>query len=62
MVELMCNATFKDKDPNEAMEYQDLLAENAQNQDTTDTYEAPSKTQPHTSCHNSIFDHFILII
>jgi hypothetical protein len=31
MVELMCNATFKDKDLNEAMEYQDLLAENAQN-------------------------------
>jgi hypothetical protein len=31
MVELMCNGTFKDKDPNEAMEYLDLLAENAQN-------------------------------
>jgi hypothetical protein len=27
----MCNGTFKDKDPNEAMEYLDLLAENAQN-------------------------------
>jgi len=49
MVELMCNGTFKDKDPNEAMEYLDLLAENAQNWDTTCTYEAPSKTQPHTS-------------
>ena len=49
MVELMCNGTFEDKEPNEAMEYLDLLAENAQNQDTTDTYEAPSKTQPHTS-------------
>jgi hypothetical protein len=29
MVELMCNGTFKDKDPDEAMEYLDLLAENA---------------------------------
>jgi len=31
MVELMCNRTFEDKDPNEAMEYLYLLAENAQN-------------------------------
>jgi len=31
MVELMCNETFEDKDPNEAMEYLDLLVENAQN-------------------------------
>ena len=31
------------------MEYLDLLAENAQNQDTIGTYEAPIKTQPHTS-------------
>ena len=45
----MCNGTFEDKDPNEAMEYLDLLAENAQNQDTTGTYKAPGKTQPHTS-------------
>jgi hypothetical protein len=29
MVELMCNETFIDKDPDEAMEYLDLLAENA---------------------------------
>jgi len=27
----MCNETFEDKDPNEAIEYLDLLAENAQN-------------------------------
>jgi len=27
----MCNGTFEDKDPNEAMEYLDLLAENTQN-------------------------------
>jgi hypothetical protein len=32
-----------------AMQYLDLLAKNAQNCDTTSTYEAPSKTQPHTS-------------
>jgi hypothetical protein len=49
MMELMCNGTFEDRDHNEAMEYLDLLAENAQNWDTTGTYEAPSKTQPHTS-------------
>jgi hypothetical protein len=49
MVELMCNGIFEDKDPNEAMEYLDLLAENAQNWDTTSIYEAPGKTQPHTS-------------
>jgi len=31
MVEFICNGTFEDKDPDEAMEYLDLLAENAQN-------------------------------
>jgi len=31
MVELMCNRTFENKDPDEAMEYLDLLAENTQN-------------------------------
>jgi len=45
----MCNGTFEDKDPNEAMEYLDLLAENTQNWDTTGVYKAPGKTQPHTS-------------
>ncbi|KAL9363796.1 hypothetical protein Peur_041669 [Populus x canadensis] len=35
MVKLMCNGTFENKDPDEAMEYLDLLAENAQNWDTT---------------------------
>jgi hypothetical protein len=49
MVELMCNGTFEDRDPNKAMEYLDLLAENAQNWDTTGSYEAPSKSQPHMS-------------
>jgi hypothetical protein len=45
----MFNGTFENKDPDEAMEYLDLLAENAQNWDTTGTCEAPGKTQPHTS-------------
>jgi hypothetical protein len=49
MVELMCNETFENKDPDEAMEYLKLLAENAQNWDITSTCEAPGKTQPHTS-------------
>jgi menaquinone-dependent protoporphyrinogen IX oxidase len=31
MVELMYNRTFEDKDPDEAIEYLDLLAENALN-------------------------------
>jgi len=31
MVELMCNGTFEDKDLDEAIEYLDSLAENAQN-------------------------------
>ncbi|XP_073033810.1 cytokinin riboside 5'-monophosphate phosphoribohydrolase LOG3-like [Primulina eburnea] len=31
MIEFMCNGTFEDKNPNEAMEYLDSLAENAQN-------------------------------
>ena len=56
----MCNETFKDKDPNEAMKYLDLLDENAQNWDTTGTYETPSKTQPYTSSrgmHNLREDH-----
>jgi len=48
MVKFICNGTFEDKDPNEAIEYIDLLAENAQNWNSTSTYEAPVKTQPHT--------------
>ena len=39
MVEMMCNGQFGDKDPEEAMDYLDLLAENAQNWDTVGTYE-----------------------
>jgi hypothetical protein len=29
MVELICNETFENKDPDEAMKYIDLLAKNA---------------------------------
>jgi hypothetical protein len=49
MLELMCNGTFENKNPDEAMEYMGLLVENAQNWDITGTYEVPGKTQPHTS-------------
>ena len=48
MVELMCNGTFEDKDPDEAMEYIYLFVENTQNQDTTSSCKAQGKTQPHT--------------
>ena len=46
MVKLMCNGTIENKDPDEAMEYINLLAENAQNWDTTKNYETPGKTKP----------------
>ena len=48
MVEMMCNGTFEDKDPDEAMNFLDLLAENAQNWDTIGTCEVPSKVQNST--------------
>ena len=45
----MCNGQFGDKDPVEAMDFLDLLAENARNWDTTSAYEAFGKTQPFTT-------------
>ena len=36
-VEMMCNGEFLNKDPDEAFDYFDLLVENAQSWDTTDT-------------------------
>ena len=36
-VEMMCNGEFLNKDHDEAFDYFDLLAENAQSWDTTDT-------------------------
>jgi len=38
MVELICNGSFEDKNPNEVMEYLDSLVGNAKNWDTTSTY------------------------
>ena len=49
MIEMMCNGEFKDKGPDEALDYLDLLAENAQNWDTTSSCEAPNKAQTSTS-------------
>lgn len=49
MVEFLCNGTFEDKDPNEAIEYLDSLAENAQNWDTVGTIEPSTKIQSPTS-------------
>ena len=34
---MMCNGEFLNKDPDEAFDYFDLLVENAQSWDTTDT-------------------------
>ena len=48
MVEMMCNGTFENKDPDEAMNFLDLLAENAQNWDTIGTCEVLSKVQNST--------------
>ena len=43
---MICNGIFEDKDPDEIMNYLNLLAENAQNWDTTGTCEAPTKLNP----------------
>ncbi|XP_073137323.1 uncharacterized protein [Henckelia pumila] len=49
MIEFMCNGTFEDKNPNEAMEYLESLAENAQNWDNIGSIEPPSKTNNSTN-------------
>ncbi|XP_073304121.1 uncharacterized protein [Primulina huaijiensis] len=64
MVEFMCNGTFEDKDPNEAIEYLDSLAENAQNWDTIGTIEPSNKIQSPTSggvSKGQILNHFLKI-
>ncbi|XP_038978855.1 uncharacterized protein LOC120109176, partial [Phoenix dactylifera] len=43
-VEMMCNGEFMNKEPEEAWDYFDLLAENAQAWDTTDKNEKPQKS------------------
>ncbi|XP_075483643.1 uncharacterized protein LOC142523798 [Primulina tabacum] len=64
IVEFMCNGTFEDKDPNEAIEYLDSLAENAQNWDTIGTIEPSNKIQSPTSggvSKGQILNHFLKI-
>ena len=38
----MCNGEFKDKSPEDALDYLEHIAENAQHWDTIGTYESPS--------------------
>ena len=42
---MMCNGEFKDKSPEDALEYLDYIAENAQHWDTFGFYEPSSKPQ-----------------
>jgi len=44
MMKLLCNETFKEKELDEAMEYLNLLTENAWNWNIIGTYEALRKT------------------
>uniref|UniRef100_A0A2N9I5J1 RNA-directed DNA polymerase n=1 Tax=Fagus sylvatica TaxID=28930 RepID=A0A2N9I5J1_FAGSY len=48
-VEMMCNGAFLNKDPNEAWQYFDQLAENAQSWDPSALSENSSKTKPSTT-------------
>ena len=45
-VEMMCNGEFLNKDPNEAFDYFDLLAKNAQSWDIIDT---SNRSRPSTN-------------
>uniref|UniRef100_A0A2N9I6A0 RNA-directed DNA polymerase n=1 Tax=Fagus sylvatica TaxID=28930 RepID=A0A2N9I6A0_FAGSY len=47
--EMMCNGAFLNKDPNEAWQYFDQLAENAQSWDPSAPSENSSKTKPSTT-------------
>ena len=49
VVEMMCNGEFKDKNPEDALDYLDQLAENAQHWDTVGTFELTNKPQPSPS-------------
>ena len=46
VVEMMCNGEFRDKSPEDALDYLEHIAENAQYWDTIGTYESPIKPQP----------------
>ena len=45
VVEMMCNGEFRDKSPEDALDYLDYIAENAQHWDTVGSYESSSKPQ-----------------
>ena len=45
VVEMMCNGEFKDKSPEDALDYLDHIADNAQHWDTIGSYESLSKPQ-----------------
>ena len=45
VLEMMCNGEFKDKNPEDALDYLDQLAENAQHWDTVGTFELTNKPQ-----------------
>ena len=42
---MMCNGEFRDKNPEDALDYLDQLAENAQYWDTVGTFELTNKPQ-----------------
>ena len=46
---MMCNGEFRDKNPEDALDYLDQLAENAQHWDTVGTFELTNKPQPSPS-------------
>ena len=46
VVEMMCNGEFRDKEPKDALDYLEHIAENTQQWDTIGTYESSVKTQP----------------
>ena len=43
---MMCNREFKDKSPEDTLDYLEHIDENAQHWDTIGTYESPIKPQP----------------
>ena len=56
----MCNGEFRDKNPEDALDYLEQLAENAQHWDTVGTFELTNKPQSSPSSggiHNLREDH-----
>ena len=57
---MMCNGEFRDKSPEDALDYLNYIAENAQHWDTVGSYESSSKPQSSPSgggMHNLREDH-----